>query len=236
MELILKSLPLLLKGTVFTIVITLVAVGLGSVIGLFAGLAKMSKKKWLSFLATCYIDFFRGTPLLVQVFMVYFGIPQILLAMKAYLLAQFNIELTFDHHIEPWTAAILSTSLNCGAYIAEIFRAGVQSIERGQMEAARSLGMTHVQAMRFVILPQAFRRIVPPLGNEFIAMLKDSSLLCVIGFEELARTGQMIISRTYESFIIWGVVALIYLIMTLVISRFIDYLERRLRTGHDDHR
>lgn len=227
---------MLWKGTLITIAITLIAVGLGSVIGLFAGLARMSKKKWLSFLAVCYIDFFRGTPLLVQVFMIYFGLPQILMALQAFSLEQFNYVLNFDPHIEPWTAAIISTSLNCGAYIAEIFRAGVQSIEKGQMEAARSLGMTYSQAMRFVILPQAFRRIVPPMGNEFIAMLKDSALLSVIGFVELARTGQSIISTTYKPFQIWSFVAIIYLVMTLAFSRFIDYLERRLKTRHDDHR
>lgn len=236
MQLIWKSLPLLLEGAVFTVVITLIAVGLGCIIGLFAGLARLSKKRVLSFLAVCYIDFFRGTPLLVQVFMVYFGLPQLMASFQNLMIDQFAVQQFWEStHIDPWTAAIISTSLNCGAYIAEIFRAGVQSIERGQMEAARSLGMTHTQAMRYVILPQAFRRIVPPLGNEFMAMLKDSALLSVIGFQELARTGQMIISTTYKPFHIWGTVAIIYLIMTLVISRFVDYLERRLKTS-DDHR
>ncbi len=131
--------------------------------------------------------------------------------------------------IDPFIAAITACSVNSGAYVAEIFRAGIQSIDKGQMEAGRSLGMTWTQTMRFIILPQAFKRIIPPLGNEFIAMLKDSSLVSVIGFEELTRRGQLIIARTYGSFEIWLTVAFIYLVMTLTISRLVDYLERRYK-------
>lgn len=137
---------------------------------------RLSRNRVLSFLSVCYVDFFRGTPLLVQIVIVYFGIPQILKDIQNQLVQA------------------------CGAYIAEIFRAGVQSIEKGQMEAALSLGMTHGQAMRYVILPQAFKRVIPPLGNEFIAMLKDTSLLSVIGFEELFRRGQLIVGATYQAF------------------------------------
>ncbi|MDH7478948.1 MAG: amino acid ABC transporter permease, partial [Syntrophomonadaceae bacterium] len=204
--------------------------------GLSVALVRISRVKFLRFLAAVYIDVIRGIPLLVQIFMVYFGLPQLLSSFQNFLIDQFAIQQIWEStHIEPWPAAIISTSLNSGAYIGEIFRAGVQSIERGQMEAARSLGMTHVQAMRYVILPQAFRRVIPPLGNEFIAMLKDTSLLSVIGFEEMARRGQLIVSFSYKPFHIWTTVALIYLIMTLGISRFVDFLERRLRTS-DDHR
>ena len=116
--------------------------------------------------------------------------------------------------------------------MAEIFRAGIQSVDDGQMEAGRSLGMTWLQTMRYIIVPQAFKRVIPPLGNEFIAMLKDSSLVSVIGFEELTRRGQLIIAKTYGSFEIWMSVAVIYLVMTLTISRFVAYLERRYRV-HD---
>ena len=126
---------------------------------------------------------------------------------------------------------VIAMGINSGAYVAEIFRAGIQSIDKGQMEASRALGLNWFQAMRFVIMPQAFKRIIPPLGNEFIAMLKDSSLVSVIGFEELTRTGQLIISRTYAAFEIWIVVALLYLIMTLAISRFVALLEKRFSKG-----
>lgn len=234
MKLIWDSLPIILEGALHTLEITLIAITLGWIIGLFAGLARLSKKRTVRLLATCYIDFFRGTPLLVQIFMVYFGLPQILGAFQTFMMDQFNMAQIWEStHINPFPAAIISTSLNSGAYIAEIFRAGVQSIERGQMEAARSLGMTQAKAMRFVILPQAFKRVIPPLGNEFIAMLKDTSLLSVIGFEEMARNGQLIIAQTYKPFHIWLTVAFIYLLMTFVISRLVDYLERRLKAGDD---
>ena len=132
--------------------------------------------------------------------------------------------------VDPFIAAITACGINSGAYIAEIFRAGIQAIDEGQMEAGRSLGMTWVQTMRYIIVPQAFKNIVPPLGNEFIALLKDSSLVSVIGFEELTRRGQLIIARTYGSLEIWITVALIYLVMTLTISRFVSYMEKRLAT------
>ena len=117
-------------------------------------------------------------------------------------------------------------SINSGAYVAEIFRAGIQSVDRGQTEAGRSLGLTWFQTMREIVIPQAFKRIIPPLGNEFIAMLKVS----VIGFEELTRSGQLIIAQTYGSFEIWTSVAIIYLAMTLTISQFVAFLERKFRT------
>ena len=120
-------------------------------------------------------------------------------------------------------------SLNSGAYVAEIFRAGIQSISLDQMRAGLSLGMTTAQTMRYIILPQAIKRIIPPLGNEFIAMLKDSSLVSVIGFEELTRSGQLIIAETYATMEIWTVVAILYLVMTLTITPLVGFMERRLR-------
>ena len=132
--------------------------------------------------------------------------------------------------VDPFVAAITACGINSGAYIAEIFRAGIQAIDEGQMEAGRSLGMSWVQTMRYIIVPQAFKNVIPPLGNEFIALLKDSSLVSVIGFEELTRRGQLIIARTYGSLEIWITVALIYLVMTLTISRLVSYMEKRLAT------
>ena len=157
------------------------------------------------------MDFIRGTPLLVQIFIIYFALP-IVLGMR----------------IEPFVAAVAACSINSGAYVAEIFRAGIQSIDKGQMEAGRSLGMSWTQTMRYIVIPQAFRRTIPQLGNEFIAMLKDSSLVSVI-FEELTRKGQLVIASTYGSLEIWSAVAIIYLIMTLTITRFVAYLEKRFK-------
>lgn len=215
-DLVVNSFPLLLVGAGVTIKITALSVALGVIIGLFVGIARISRIKILRVLSAVYVDFFRGTPLLVQIFLVYFALPVIT-----------------GQRVDPFVAAIGSCGINSGAYVAEIFRAGIQSIDKGQMEAGRSLGMTWVQTMRYIIVPQAFKRVIPPLGNEFIALLKDSSLVSVIGFEELTRRGQLIIAKTYGSLEIWISVAVIYLAMTLTISRFVAYLERRYQT--DDH-
>ena len=212
-DLMINSLPLLIAGAGLTIQITAISVGLGLIIGMFVGIARISNVKLLRWLAAIYIDFLRGTPLLVQIFLIYFALPVLL-----------------GQRVDPFIAAITACGINSGAYIAEIFRAGIQAIDEGQMEAGRSLGMTWVQTMRYIIVPQAFKNIVPPLGNEFIALLKDSSLVSVIGFEELTRRGQLIIARTYGSLEIWISVAIIYLVMTLTISRLVAYLEKRLDT------
>ncbi|WP_288186153.1 amino acid ABC transporter permease [Sporomusa sphaeroides] len=216
-NLIVDSFPLLLMGAGVTVQITALSVGFGLLIGMFVGIARLSTLWPVKMLAAIYVDFIRGTPLLVQIFLIYFALP-----------------LLVGQRIDPFIAAITACSVNSGAYVAEIFRSGIQSIDKGQMEAGRSLGMTWAQTMRYIILPQAFKRIIPPLGNEFIAMLKDSSLVSVIGFEELTRRGQLIIARTYGSFEIWLTVAFIYLIMTFTISRLVDYLERRYKTD-DKH-
>ncbi|EJO23317.1 MULTISPECIES: amino acid ABC transporter permease [Selenomonas] len=215
MNLVVNSFPLLLIGAGVTIQITVLSTAIGFVIGLIVGVARISNLRVLRMLAEVYVEFFRGTPLLVQIFLFYFALPVIT-----------------GQRIDPFIAAISACGINSGAYVAEIFRAGIQSVDDGQMEAGRSLGMTWLQTMRYIIVPQAFKRVIPPLGNEFIAMLKDSSLVSVIGFEELTRRGQLIIAKTYGSFEIWMSVAVIYLVMTLTISRFVAYLERRYRV-HD---
>ena len=214
MNLVFNSFPLLLIGAGVTIQITVLSTAIGFVIGLIVGVARISNLRLLRMLAEVYVEFFRGTPLLVQIFLFYFALPVIT-----------------GQRIDPFIAAISACGINSGAYVAEIFRAGIQSIDDGQMEAGRSLGMTWLQTMRYIIVPQAFKRVIPPLGNEFIAMLKDSSLVSVIGFEELTRRGQLIIAKTYGSFEIWMSVAVIYLVMTLTISRFVAYLERRYRVN-----
>ena len=211
-DLVMNSFPLLLTGAVVTVKITALSVALGVIIGLFVGVARICHVAPLRVLAAIYVDFLRGTPLLVQIFLIYFALPVIT-----------------GQRVDPFFAAIASCGINSGAYVAEIFRAGIQSIDAGQMEAGRSLGMSWMQTMRYIILPQAFKRVIPPLGNEFIALLKDSSLVSVIGFEELTRRGQLIIARTYGSLEIWLSVAIIYLAMTLTISRFVAYLERRYK-------
>ena len=216
-ELMAQAMPLLLMGVGVTIKITAISVLLGILIGLFIGIARISTNRVIHLVAAVYVDFLRGTPLLVQIFLVYFALPVVT-----------------GQRIDPFLAAIAACSINSSAYVAEIFRAGIQSIDAGQMEAGRSLGMTWTQTMRYIIVPQAARRVIPPLGNEFIALLKDSSLVSVIGFEELTRRGQLIIARTYASLEIWLCVAIIYLAMTVSISRLVAWLERRYQI--DDQR
>ena len=214
LSLVTDSVPLLLQGALVTLEITALAVGLGLVFGLVAALAQLSKFAPLRLTAKVYVDFIRGTPLLVQIFIIYFALPVVI-----------------GHRIDPFFAAVAACSINSGAYVAEIFRAGIQSIDIGQMRAGLSLGMNWTMTMRYIILPQAFKRIIPPLGNEFIAMLKDSSLVSVIGFEELTRSGQLIIAETYGSLEIWSAVAIIYLVMTLTITRIVSVLEKKFRAS-----
>ena len=215
------SIPILNKAALLTLELTAGAVAIGVVIGLFMALARLSKLKLVRGGAIGYIDFFRGTPLLVQIYLVYFLIPKLL-----------HWETLPDNY--QYMAGVLAMGLNSGAYIAEIFRAGIQSIDRGQSEAARSLGMTHSQALRYVILPQAFKRVIPPLGNEFIALLKDSSLLSIIAIQELFYSAKIIAGRTYQPIPMYIAAALYYLVMTQLISQWVSYMERRL--GKNDIR
>ena len=212
-SLIWNSLPLLLAGAGVTIEITAIAVGLGFIFGLITSVCRLSGVKVLQVIAVCYVNIIRGTPMLVQIFLIYFALPMVI-----------------GERINPFVAAVAACSINSGAYVSEIFRAGIQSVDKGQMEAGRSLGLSWMQTMRYVILPQAFKHVIPPLGNEFISMTKETSLVSVIGFEELTRRGQLIIAKTYGSFEIWLTVAAIYLVMTLTITRLVSYLERRFAT------
>lgn len=211
--LIWSSLPLLIMGAGITIEITIIAVGIGFFLGLITSMCRLSKVKILEIIAVCYINIIRGTPMLVQIFLIYFALPAII-----------------GVRINPFVAAVAACSINSGAYVSEIFRAGIQSVDKGQMEAGRSLGLSWMQTMRYIIIPQAFKRVIPPLGNEFIQMTKETSLVSVIGFEELTRRGQLIIAKTYGTFEIWLTVAAIYLIMTLTIARLVSFLEKRFAT------
>ncbi len=203
----------LLEGALLTLKITALSVAFGMLLGLIFGLFKMSGSRMLRFIAAIYIDFFRGTPLFVQILLMYFGVLPLIMDKPS-----------------PIEAAVITCSLNSGAYIAEIVRAGIQAVDKGQMEAARSLGMNQVQAMWMVILPQAYKIVIPPLINEFIMLLKDTSLVSTIAAEELTQRGRLVYSTYYEAVWVWGGVAVIYLIMTKVLSILGDYAERRLAT------
>lgn len=216
------SLPALLMGALMTLFLTVVAVFNGILIGTLAGVARVIHNKIINICSGVYVDFIRGTPLLVQIFMIHFGSPPLLGML-------FNNGQPIP--LNPFLSALLALSINSGAYVAEIIRAGIQSIDKGQMEAARSLGMTYRQSMQHIILPQALKRVIPPLGNEFIAMLKDSSLVSVIGMEEIVRKAQVIVTRSYRPTETWLEVGMIFLVMTIPFTRIVARLERRLKVN-----
>ena len=210
-ELAKRVLPQFLRGVWWTAQLAFLSLLFGLPIGLLLALARVQSSKLLKAPAAFYVEVMRGTPLLVQILFIYFVLP------------------TFGISIPAFWSGIIALTLNSAAYIAEIFRAGILSIDAGQMEAARALGMSHAQAMRRIILPQTFRRVVPPLTNEAIALLKDSSLVSVIGLTELARTGQELASRNAAPLTIWPMVAIFYLLLTFPLTRIAEYLERRWR-------
>jgi glutamine transport system permease protein len=212
-DLIVEYAPFFAKGTLLTIGLSIVSILIGTALGLLIGLGKIVRNKWLALPFSIYITFFRGTPLLVQILLVHFAAVPLILGQTNGILA-----------------AIVTLSLNSAAYIAEIFRAGIQSIDKGQMEASRSLGMTHVQSMKNVILPQAFKRMIPPLGNEFVVLIKESSLASIIAAPELMYWGRAMQGeyfRVWEPFL---TAAVIYLFLTLTLSFLLERLERRLAT------
>jgi polar amino acid transport system permease protein len=199
------------------------------VVGLIGGMSRLAKNPIISGIASIYVEVIRGIPLLVQLLFLYFAFPTLLDSVGELLLpylpevGQWLVDLRPD----PFWTAVAGITICYGAYMSEIFRAGIQSISRGQMEAARSLGMSYIQAMRYVILPQAVRVILPPVGNEFVTLLKDSSLVSVVAVADMTRRGREFMSRTYMSLETWLMVALLYLIMTLFAARVVAYIEKR---------
>ncbi len=207
---------LFIRGIGITLALTVVGYLGGFVLGLFVGLGKISKKKWIYYPAKYYVDFFRGTPLLVQILLIHTAL----------------IPGVFGHSLGYFASGAIALTLNSAAYNAEIIRAGIQSIEKGQMEAARSLGMTQSIAMKNIILPQAFRRMIPPLGNELIALLKDSSLVTVIAASDILYAGK-IVAGAYQRF--WEpyiTVAILYLCLTFVFGKIISYVEKRFSNSY----
>jgi glutamine transport system permease protein len=205
--------PLFVKGTLLTIGLSLAGIFFGTILGLLIGLGKLTRNPIISMPFRWYINFFRGTPLMVQIFLVHFAVVPFFIGETNGILA-----------------AIVALSLNSAAYVAEIFRAGIQSIDRGQMEAARSLGMTHVQAMKFVILPQAFKRMIPPLGNEFIVLIKDSSLAALIAVPEIMYWGRAMQGQYMRPWEPYLSTAAIYFVLTLFLNFLLNRLERKLAT------
>jgi polar amino acid transport system permease protein len=230
-------------GIVLTLIITCVSYVITLFIGLVAGLCRVNKNPILYTLSTLYVEVARGVPMLVLLLYVSFvAVPMFIEAGNSlgaamltwswfptwlHGLANFLVEYNI-RNVSEVARGMVGLSMGYGAYSAEIFRAGIQSIEKGQMEAARSLGMSYMQAMRYVILPQAIRRILPPLGNDFIAMLKDSSLVSALSVQELTMLGRQNVARTFRTFETWNMVALLYLMMTLILSFLVRQVERKM--------
>jgi len=212
-------------GIAVTVVTTVVSFVLILVLGLVGGLGRLSKNRLVFGAASLYVELVRGIPLMVQLIWWYFAFPSVL--QSAGVALHFS---ALEHYrANPIAMAILGLTICYAAYMSEIYRAGIQSIPKGQMEAARSLGMTYFQAMRFIILPQAVRVILPPVGNEFVSLLKDSSLVTVVAVSDLTRRGQEYMSTHFNPIETWTMVALLYLILTLFSSRVVSWLEKKTR-------
>lgn len=210
MGVVINSLPYLWEGLKVTAYVFVIAIILGFFIGLFVALLRLSRWKVLNWIAKIFVDAIRGTPILVQLFFFYFGLNS---------LGLFTLDRT--------TAGILTVAINAAAYFAEIMRAGIQSMDKGQTEAARSLGLTGTQTMIHIILPQAFRRMLPTFTNQAIISLKDTSLLSVIGIADLTQKGQVVIAATFKAFEIWLAIGVMYFILIYLLSLLSSYLERR---------
>ena len=203
---IMKFVP---DGILVTFEVTVLSIILALVIGLFTGLGRIAKNPLINGIASLYVEVIRGIPLLVQLFYIYFALGRLI-------------------QMPPLPSAVLAMGICYGAYMGEIFRAGIQSIPKGQTEAARSLGMTQSQSMYHVILPQAFKTILPPVGNEFVALLKDSSLVSILAVADLLRRGREFAAESFNYFETYTVVALVYLIITLFLSKLISIMEEKI--------
>lgn len=208
-----EVMPYLLRGTLVTVQISFLAMLLALVLGLITAIGRLSRLRVLRILAGIYIEVVRGTPLLVQLFIVYYGLPSV------------------GVFFAPFVAGVLTLGVHYGAYLSEIYRSGILSVDKGQWEAAGSIGMGRTMIMREIILPQAMRTILPPIGNYFISMLKDSALVATISVTELLRSGQLRVAITFRAMDIYLMVAAIYLIISYALSLLIRLLERRTARG-----
>jgi polar amino acid transport system permease protein len=206
----LEAFPLLLRGAWVTLYLSLISTSIGMILGLLVGVARVSRLRGIRATATVYTEVIRGTPLLMQLIVLYYGLPSV------------------GINLEAVAAGIIGLSANSAAYVGEIFRAGIQSVGRGQREAGIASGLRRMQTMRFIILPQAFRLVLPPLTNEFVTMLKDSSLVSTLAIAELLRTGREIVAWKVNVFSPFAGVTLLYLAMTLPLTHLARYMERRI--------
>ena len=212
-----------LEGVENTLIIAFFTVLFGTLLGILLAIAKLSSFKPLKWLATAYIEFFRGTPLMVQLMFIFYGLPMIGVTFP---------NVPFIENFQRFAAGIVAMSLNSGAYVAEIIRSGIQAVDYGQMEAARSLGFKKSQGMTMVVLPQAIRNILPALGNEFVTVIKESSIVSVIGIADLMYRTNGVKAKNYKTLECLFIAAMLYFVVTFVCGRLISLMERRMRRGH----
>lgn len=211
---------LLLTAMGQTLLLALCGLFFACILGLIFGMMSVLKSRVCNIIAAIFVDIIRGVPMIVLAFFVYFGVPMVI-----------NNAFGSGFTLSPLQAGTICLALNCGAYMAEIIRGGIQSVDKGQMEAARSLGMPYWRAMRRVVLPQAIRTMIPSIINQFIITLKDTSILSVIGFPELVNTAKNVVAITYKSAQVWFIVGVMYLIVITILSRVAKLVERRLNRG-----
>lgn len=211
---------MLLKAMGQTLLLCLLSLVFASIIGMIFGLMNVGRNRVLNFIATVYVDAVRGVPLIVLAYFIYFGIPA---GIQSLGFSNFKMG--------PLLAGTIALSMNCGAYMAEIVRAGIQSVDRGQMEAGRSLGLSYGAGMALIVVPQAVRTMIPSIINQFIITLKDTSILSVIGFPELTNVGKTIMGNTFKNLQAWAIVGIMYLIVITVLSKISKQIERRINRG-----
>ncbi len=215
-NLIIESLPKLLRGVSVTLQLAGLSICIGLVGGTILGLLHTSKNKFVRSLVSFYVTIFRGTPMLIQITCIYYVLPEFGMSLPAF-----------------W-AAVVAIGMNSSAYISQIIRSGIASVSTGQIEAAQTLGLSSMQTTRYIVLPQAIRVILPALGNEFITLIKDSSLAYLIGVQELYKEGMQIKSYTYDALTVYFALGVIYLILTTSMAMFVSYLERKMKRHAND--
>ena len=214
---------LMLRAMEQTLLLALCGLFFACILGLIFGLMSVTKYRACRIISLIFVDVIRGVPMIVLAYFVFFGIPFL----------WNNILGIGGMTLTALTAGTICLALNCGAYMSEIIRAGIQSVDKGQMEAARSLGLSYATAMRRVVLPQAIRSMIPSIINQFIITLKDTSILSVIGFPELVNTTKNVVAITFKSFQAWGIAAVMYLVVITLLSRLAKVVERRLNRGRE---
>ena len=217
-----------LIGAKNTILLALLAVVIGVLIGMLLAIGRVGKNRALKFLATAYVEFIRGTPLLVQLFIIYYGLQAIGIRFPDSPLASRILGINFADFM----AGVITMGINSGAYVCEIFRAGIQSIDKGQSEAARSLGLSQTRTLIYVVIPQAIRNVLPALGNEFVVVIKESSIVSIIGIADLMYKANTVRGNTFQPFEPLLIAALVYFALTFPLSKLLARIERRMKT-HD---